>query len=54
MAVKRIITNGAKESIYTMMNKQDAKLPNGAYYDEELEQVVFEDIHSLIQYVISK
>ena len=30
------------------------KLPNGAYYDEELEQVVFEDIYSIIQYVIFK
>lgn len=29
-------------------------LPSGAYYDDELEQIVFEDIHSLIQFVISK
>ena len=29
-------------------------MPRGAYYDEELGQVVFEDVNSLIQYVISK
>lgn len=34
-------------------NYKGQKLPNGAYYDEELEQVVFEDIYSLIQCAIS-
>ena len=29
-------------------------VPRGAYYDEELKQVVFEDVNSLVQYVISK
>ena len=35
-------------------NYKNEQLPNGAYYDEDLEQVVFEDVYSLIQYVISK
>ena len=35
---------------YTFDNK---KLPNGAYYDEEIEQVVFEDVYSLIKFAIS-
>lgn len=29
-------------------------IPDGAYYDEELEQVVFEDIYSLVNFVINK
>ena len=30
------------------------ELPNGAYYCEELDQVVFEDVYSLIRFVISR
>ena len=35
-------------------NYQGGDLPKGAYYDEDLEQVVFEDVRSLVQFVISK
>lgn len=34
-------------------NYKGGELPNGAYYDEVLEQVVFEDVYSLIQCAIS-
>ena len=34
-------------------NYKGEELPNGAYFDEVLEQVVFEDVYSLIQYVVS-
>ena len=33
---------------------KDGHLPKGAYYDGELERVVFEDVHSLIKFVISR
>jgi hypothetical protein len=35
------------------LNYKDGVLPKGAYYDDELKRVVFEDVFSLIKFAIS-